>query len=100
MFQDLPVVFLPAPVGDEFVAKDSKDPDDDTESTRNEKMTNQQLEGFDPVGFPLYSLHVGRSTETQKPSGSLPLICYWVKRLRPRVFSRITGFCFYIQKLN
>ena len=97
MFQDLPVVFLPAPMGDEFVVRDRNTPDDDTESTRNEKITNQQLEGFDPVAFPLYSLHVGRSTETQKPSGSLPLVCYWVKQLRPRVFSRITGFYFYIQ---
>ena len=97
MFQDLPVIFLPEPIGDEFVVRDKNTPDDDTESRRNEKITNQQLEGFDPVAFPLYSLHVGRSTETQKPSGSLPLVCYWVKQLRPRLFSRITGFHFYIQ---
>ena len=95
IFQDLPVVFLPAPVGDEFIARKDGDSTDDetdeTESTTTEKIKNQQLEGIDPVGFPLYSLHVERSADAQKPAGSLPLVCYWVKRLKPRVFNRITG---------
>ena len=95
VFQELPVVFLPAPIGDEFIPrKDSGDADDEadeTESTKTEKIKNEQLEGIEPVGFPLYSLHVGRSAGAQKPAGSLPLVFYWAKRLKPRVFNRITG---------
>ncbi len=49
------------------------------------------LKEVDPVKFPLYSIHSGKSDSVHKPCGHLPLVCLWAKKLRPRRFHKTTG---------
>uniref|UniRef100_A0A2C9LC74 Uncharacterized protein n=1 Tax=Biomphalaria glabrata TaxID=6526 RepID=A0A2C9LC74_BIOGL len=45
----------------------------------------------EPLPYPLYSLHIGKSDSVQAPSGTLPLLMYWGKRVRPKYFNRQCG---------
>ncbi len=88
------MVYLPGPTGDDPIAViNLDDPEEaaETESLKNEIAADKQLEGIDPVGFPLYSIHGGKSDAAHEPIGNLPLVCFWAKRLKPRVFNRVTG---------
>ncbi|KAH9500627.1 hypothetical protein Btru_077157 [Bulinus truncatus] len=45
----------------------------------------------EPVFYPLYSLHTGRSDAVQTPCGTLPIVMYWGYRVRPTHFNRQCG---------
>lgn len=56
-----------------------------------EKGLKEVAGGRMPVDFPLYAIHSGRSDAVHMPCGQLPLLCFWVKRERPRQLSKMTG---------
>ena len=48
------------------------------------------LADVDKVGFPLYSLQSKIASE-ETPIGNVPLLFYWTRRLKPKIFNRATG---------
>ncbi|XP_059166381.1 uncharacterized protein LOC131948723 isoform X2 [Physella acuta] len=52
---------------------------------------NDLVQGKEPIPFPLYSLHTGKSDAVQMPSGTLPLLMYWSYRPRPQRCNRQCG---------
>ena len=51
---------------------------------------DKALHDVDKVGFPLYPIQSRISAEPQ-PIGTVPLLFYWTRRLKPLVFNRFTG---------
>ncbi|BFZ10160.1 hypothetical protein BsWGS_13199 [Bradybaena similaris] len=47
----------------------------------------------EPQLFSLYSLHAGKSGEAQMPCGSIPLLMFWGKRVRPWYSNKQCGTC-------
>ncbi|KAK7503175.1 hypothetical protein BaRGS_00005440 [Batillaria attramentaria] len=115
-FQDvkelsLQTIYLPPPHGDDEVLhnrsgslSDTGDLDSlsdsidlmladdasDAQGTQTVKR-DDPAKDIDALPFPLYSLHAGKSDSLHKPCGTLPLVLYWGKRERPRVFNRQAG---------
>ncbi|XP_041354259.1 uncharacterized protein LOC121372068 [Gigantopelta aegis] len=104
---DLRTVYLPPPKGDDDVPKppkDSYDLDDDFDSlshstdlsfdedeSDNTRLKDDPVKDVDPLPFPLFSLHGGRSDTLHMPCGNLPLVLYWGKKRRPTSFNRQCG---------
>ena len=57
-----------------------------------EKQVNEVLGNREPINFPLYSIHAGKSDAVHLPCGNLPLLCFWVKKERPTKLSKMTGW--------
>ena len=109
--QPLRTIYLPPPTGDDEVLRsrsqagslsDEGDFDDLSDSIDlmlpDEGENNGHLQhqddpasDIDALPFPLYSLHAAKADALHKPCGTLPLVMYWGKRERPRVFNRQIG---------
>ncbi|XP_005097136.1 uncharacterized protein LOC101862724 isoform X2 [Aplysia californica] len=111
----LETVLLPPPHGDDEVIKDKSransvsalssldgeslsdsmdipimmddGPDQLTASTPREDL----VKNSEPLPFPLYSLHAGKSDAVHMPCGNVPLLMYWGKKERPLHFNRQCG---------
>ena len=102
--QDLPVCYRTPPVGDDIGPDKSSQIDDDTDSLRSVEIKSVKSEPavedkFDPgpevnkltpVNFPLFSLQA-KGDAMHKPSGSVPIVAFWSKHLRPKTIDRATG---------
>ena len=107
-------MFLPPPGGDDDVLKSksrsnslSDDPDfddlsdsidlmlpdegDDQGSSAKGQGQDDPAKDILALPFPLYSLHAAKADAMHKPCASLPLVLYWGKRERPKVFNRQIG---------
>ena len=109
--QPLQTIYLPPPTGDDEVLRsqsqagslsDGGDFDDlsdsidlmlpdEGERTGQSQPQDDAAKDIDALPFPLYSLHAAKSDALHKPCGMLPLVMYWGKRERPRVFNRQIG---------
>ena len=49
------------------------------------------VKNSEPLPFPLYSLHAGKSDSVHMPCGNLPLLMYWGLRERPLKYNRQCG---------
>ena len=64
----------------------------ESDDTQFIKERDKVLEEVDKVNFPLYSiLSSVKSDGTQQAIGSVPVLFYWTRRLKPFVFNRMTG---------
>ena len=119
-FQDLPILTAEPPKGDDLGDDVTETTDGQTdiscsltETDENKSMSDveesdrkrstgggqsklekieeeDKLKDVEPLNFPLYSIFGGKA-ENQTPCGQVPLVFYWVKRLRPRTFDRFAG---------
>lgn len=100
---NLKTVYLPGPHGDDDVPKTPEPPEDDDldslsseidiplpgDEKKAEPPQEDRVKDVDPMMYPLYSLD--GSSSVHKPCGSLPLIIYWGKRIRPNTYNRQIG---------
>ncbi|XP_053396911.1 uncharacterized protein LOC123552816 isoform X2 [Mercenaria mercenaria] len=100
---NLKEVILPGPQGDDDVPKTPEPPEEDDldslsseidiplpgDEKKTEPPQEDRVHDVEPMMYPLYSLD--GSSAVHKPCGSLPLIIYWGKRVRPMTFNRQIG---------
>ncbi|PVD29205.1 hypothetical protein C0Q70_11802 [Pomacea canaliculata] len=66
-------------------------PDDNSDNKMHTVLQEDQARDINILPFPLYPLHAGRSDALHKPCGTVPLMLFWGKRERPRMYTRQTG---------
>ena len=111
LLQHLQTIFLPPPTGDDEVLRSQSQADslsdmgdfddlsdsidlmlpDEAEQSTPTQAQDDPAKDLDPLPFPLYSLHAAKADALHKPCGTLPLVMYWGKRERPKVFNRQIG---------
>lgn len=92
---DLPTLFLQPDVGDD---PDLSNPSSSTfvsyqkeEKKRLEKIEIEEgIENYEPMNYPLYSIHTGLADAMHMPCGQQPLLFFWVKRELPKSVHKLT----------
>ncbi|CAD5121580.1 DgyrCDS10078 [Dimorphilus gyrociliatus] len=92
---ELPSVFLRPDIGDD---PDLSNPSTSTfvsyqqeEKKRLEKVhIEEEVENFEPMNYPLYSIHTGLADAMHMPCGQQPLLFFWVKREIPKTVHKLT----------
>lgn len=61
---------------------------------------DDQLQGKEPLPFPVYSLHGGKTDSLHIPCGNVPLLFYWGKKPRPLIYNRQCGEIIFLSSLR
>nr|XP_022292656.1 titin-like isoform X3 [Crassostrea virginica] len=101
--QEMKVVYLPEPHGDDDVPP----PPGENEKTEEEQNTTKPttpktdngapvekheiLKKVEPLHFPIFALNPKKTDNVHEPCGNVPIVFYMAKRAKPKVWNRNNG---------